>query len=231
MGIRSTPPFTLTFLRFAVATACMALIALAVRARWPSSRRELGHLAVAGTLVQGVQFLGVYAGIELGVPAAISSLVIGISPVLTALLARPVLGERVSRRRRWGFVLGVAGVVLAVSRGLHPTSHAFAGIGLTPLSLLALSGGTVYQKRFCPDMELRTGQTMRLLASTVLAGACSLASGTLYPILGRLTDRGMLETCWEDDPRRGARAGTCTGSPPRVPSVPPHCATNRPPPP
>ena len=61
----------------------------------------------------------------------------------------------------------------------------------------------MYQKRFCPDMELRTGQTMRLLASTVLAGACSLASGTLYPILGRLTDRGMLETCWEDDPPEG----------------------------
>src|SRR3954447_51923 len=30
-----------------------------------------------------------------------------------------------------------------------------------------------------------------------------LASGTLYPILGRLTDRGFLETRWEDQPPEG----------------------------
>ncbi|WP_410628493.1 DMT family transporter [Amycolatopsis sp. cmx-8-4] len=109
----------------------MAIIALAGRARWPATRRELGHIALAGTLVQGVQFLGVYGGIKLGVPAAISSLVIGVGPVLTALLARPVLGERTTRLQRWGFALGVAGVVLAVSQGLHVSSHAFAGLGLT----------------------------------------------------------------------------------------------------
>jgi PadR family transcriptional regulator len=31
----------------------------------------------------------------------------------------------------------------------------------------------------------------------------SLASGTLYPILGRLADRGLVETRWEDDPPEG----------------------------
>jgi PadR family transcriptional regulator, regulatory protein PadR len=30
-----------------------------------------------------------------------------------------------------------------------------------------------------------------------------LASGTLYPILGRLADRGLLETRWEEDPPEG----------------------------
>jgi DNA-binding PadR family transcriptional regulator len=30
-----------------------------------------------------------------------------------------------------------------------------------------------------------------------------LPSGTLYPILGRLADRGLLETRWEDDPPEG----------------------------
>jgi drug/metabolite transporter (DMT)-like permease len=174
VAIRSTPPFTLTFLRFAVATVCMAVIAVVSRARWPATRRECGHIAVAGILVQGVQFLGVYGGIKLGVSAAISSLVIGISPVLTALFARPVLGEHTTHRQRWGFALGVAGVVLAVTRGLHPSPHVFGGIGLTLLSLLALSGGTVYQKRFCSTMDMRSGQAIQLLASTVLAGVCSV---------------------------------------------------------
>jgi PadR family transcriptional regulator PadR len=36
-----------------------------------------------------------------------------------------------------------------------------------------------------------------------LARQTGLASGTLYPILGRLADRGLLETRWEDDPPEG----------------------------
>jgi PadR family transcriptional regulator PadR len=36
-----------------------------------------------------------------------------------------------------------------------------------------------------------------------LSRETGLASGTLYPILGRLTDRGLLETRWEDDPPEG----------------------------
>ncbi|GAA4530601.1 DMT family transporter [Amycolatopsis samaneae] len=180
LGVRSTPPFTLLFLRFAVAAACMTVVAVVVRASWPRTRRELGHIAVAGVLVQGVQFLGVYGGFKLGVPAAISSLVMGVNPVLTALLARPVLGERITVRQRWGFALGVLGVVLAVLQGLRLSADALGGIGLTLLGLIAISGGTVYQKRFCPDMDLRSGQAIQLLAATVLAGLCVAAFETVH---------------------------------------------------
>jgi DNA-binding PadR family transcriptional regulator len=36
-----------------------------------------------------------------------------------------------------------------------------------------------------------------------IARETGLASGTLYPILCRLADRGLLETQWEDDPPSG----------------------------
>src|SRR6185437_16763010 len=36
-----------------------------------------------------------------------------------------------------------------------------------------------------------------------VARETGLASGTLYPILGRLADRGLLETKWEEDPPEG----------------------------
>jgi len=36
-----------------------------------------------------------------------------------------------------------------------------------------------------------------------IARQTGLASGTLYPILGRLSDGGLLETHWEDDPPEG----------------------------
>jgi DNA-binding PadR family transcriptional regulator len=36
-----------------------------------------------------------------------------------------------------------------------------------------------------------------------IARQTGLASGTLYPVLARLADRGLLEARWEDDPPEG----------------------------
>ncbi|WP_216910646.1 DMT family transporter [Nocardia noduli] len=174
IGIDSTPPFTLTFLRFALAALVMLAIAVGTRASWPRTLAEAGHIPVAGVLVQAVQFLGVFAGINAGVPPAISALVLGMNPVLTALLAHRFLGERTTARQRWGFALGVVGVVLAVANGLRWSTHIFTGIGFTVIAVLAISGGTVYQKRFCPSMDLRSGQALQLGASTVVAGLCAI---------------------------------------------------------
>ncbi|TVT08505.1 DMT family transporter [Amycolatopsis bartoniae] len=173
LGVRSTPPFTLLLARFGLAAVCMLVIAFVTKAAWPRGGRALAHIAVAGVLVQGVQFLAVYTGFKLGVPAAISSLVIGMNPLLTVLLARPTLGERPAPKQLWGFLLGATGVVLAVAKGLDFSEQYLAGIALTVLGLLALSGGTVYQKRFCPEMDLRTGTAVQLVASTVLAAVCA----------------------------------------------------------
>jgi PadR family transcriptional regulator, regulatory protein PadR len=36
-----------------------------------------------------------------------------------------------------------------------------------------------------------------------LAGQTGLKSGTLYPILIRLADRGLMEACWQEEPTPG----------------------------
>jgi PadR family transcriptional regulator, regulatory protein PadR len=36
-----------------------------------------------------------------------------------------------------------------------------------------------------------------------LAGQTGLKSGTLYPILIRLADRGLVEACWQEEPAPG----------------------------
>ena len=44
-----------------------------------------------------------------------------------------------------------------------------------------------------------------------LAKQTGLKSGTLYPVLIRLADRGLVEACWQDEPQPGGRGGICTG--------------------
>jgi len=170
IGLGAAPPLLLTLCRFALAGVLLAVAALAVRAPWPRGK-ALGHVVVAGLLLQAVQFGAFYTAMSLGVTGAMAALVQGLHPVLTAILAVPLLGERVSLRQWAGFGLGALGVVLAVVEKL---SSAGPALLLCVGGLLGLSLGTLYQKRFCADMDLRSGQAVQLLASVPVIGVLAL---------------------------------------------------------
>jgi drug/metabolite transporter (DMT)-like permease len=173
IGLGAAPPLLLTATRLTVAGLILALIAAVTRAPWPRGR-ELGHVIVAGLLIQAVQFGAFYLAMSLGLPAALTALVQGLSPVLTALLAWPMLGERSVPRQWLGFGLGAAGVVLAVASrgGLHGPRT--AAVVLAALGLAGGSLGTVYQKRYCALLDLRTGTATQLLVSVPVLAAATL---------------------------------------------------------
>ncbi|MFC5745866.1 DMT family transporter [Actinomadura rugatobispora] len=176
IGVDAAPPLLLTFARFALAGVLLAAYAVAVRAPWPRGRR-LAHLAVTGLLIQAVQFGALYTALGMGLPAAVVALVQGLNPVLIALLAGPLLGERIGARRWAGFALGAAGVVLAVADRIAVPAAAAAGTAavLCVAGVLGLSLGTLYQKRFAADMDVRTGTAVQFLVAAPVLGLASLA--------------------------------------------------------
>jgi drug/metabolite transporter (DMT)-like permease len=106
------------------------------------------------------------------------SLVVNLQPVLTAV-AGPLVGERVSGRQWLGLVLGFAGVALVVSSKLGGDGMTIASVGLSVLALLSMTAGTLYQKRFCPRFDLRTGQVIQFAASFAVTLPFALASEEL----------------------------------------------------
>ncbi|WP_439677637.1 DMT family transporter [Embleya sp. MST-111070] len=187
IGVDAAPPLLLMFFRFVLAGALLGVFALVVRAPWPRGRR-LGHVMVAGLLFQAVQFGALYTALSLGMSAAVAALVQGLNPVLIALLAGRVLGERVSVRQWLGFGLGTIGVVLAVS---GPAGTSIPALVLAVVGLLGLSVGTVYQKRYVQDVDLRTGTAVQFLVSAPFIGLGSLLFETPHigawgPFLGTL---------------------------------------------
>src|SRR5215470_5314339 len=89
-------PFTFLTARFGSATLILLLLAVASSAAWPKSAREAGHSMVAGALLHGGYVGGVWWAVAHGLPAGISGLITAGQPLLTALLAAPLLGERVT---------------------------------------------------------------------------------------------------------------------------------------
>jgi drug/metabolite transporter (DMT)-like permease len=179
IGVGAAPPLLLTAARFVVAGVLLALLALVARRRWPRGR-QLGHVVVSGLLMQAVQFGALYAAVGAGLPSGVVALVQGLNPAVIALLAVPVLGERIRPRQWWGFAIGSLGVLLAVS---DQWAHSAGAVLCAVLGLFGLAAGTVYQKRFVRDMDALSGTSVQFLA-----GAPVLCAATMLLEHPRVSD-------------------------------------------
>lgn len=179
LGLPRAEPLTFLTLRYATVIAVMLPLALALGARWPANLREAGHIAIAGTLIQGGYLGGVFCAIHLGMSAGVAALIVGMQPLLTAAAAGPLLGERVRRLQWLGLALGFSGVALVVwqkmsLQGMSTTSLALAVFALTSITL-----GMLYQKRCCPSFDVRTGSVIQFGAALLLTLPLAAATETM----------------------------------------------------
>jgi drug/metabolite transporter (DMT)-like permease len=165
LSIEHAQPLTLMFWRFVAAAAVMALIAVAVRARWPIERRTLRAVAV---LLQAVQFTGIFLGFAYGVPAGLAALLAGSSPVAVAIVERTAFGECLRPRQWLGSAVGVAGVALAMAAELGGRTTV-AGLLFALLGFAGLVGGTVVQRRYVGDVDARSANAIQLAVAVVVA--------------------------------------------------------------
>ena len=167
VGLPHAPPYQFLFYRFTLVALLMAVVAWAMHAVWPKTLREYLNIAVVAWLVHGVYLGGVFVALADGMAAGTSAMLVGLQPVLTVLLARAFLAERVVARQWFGLLLGLAGVYLVVRHKMD-----FAGNlqGLLPstLALIGISVGTLYQKRHCSHIDLRSGAVIQFTACAIV---------------------------------------------------------------
>jgi drug/metabolite transporter (DMT)-like permease len=180
LGVPHAEPLTFLALRFILATALLLALALATRAPWPRDPMQILHFCIAGILLHTLYLGGVYVAMSLGVEAGLSALIVSTQPVLVAALAGMLLGEKVTPRQWLGLTLAVCGVTLVVWRKLGGGLGTLEGVALCLVSLCAISGATLYQKRFCGAMDLRSGSVIQYAAAALTASLGSLAFEEQY---------------------------------------------------
>jgi drug/metabolite transporter (DMT)-like permease len=123
------------------------------------------HLGVTGVLMHAIYLGGVWAAVKLGMGSGLSALIVGVQPVLTAVWLSAT-GGRVTRRQWAGLLLGLAGLVLVVSRKFGQGGEANAlNLALAGMALLGITAGTLYQKRFVQPCDVRSANTVQLAAA------------------------------------------------------------------
>ena len=178
--LRDAEPLTYLAIRMVVVVALMAVIVAIARPRWPD-RAGIGHSIVAGILVHGFYLGGTAIAIAHSIPAGLSALIPGLQPILTSTLANRWLGERVTPLQWTGLLLGLAGVVL-ILHNRPMTGEAGWGWLASGVSLVSITLGTLYQRRFCGRIDWRSGNLVQYMAVTVFfaAGAALFETNTVH---------------------------------------------------
>ncbi len=162
-------PFTLLFWRFATTALVMAAVCMAMRVAWPRDARTIAALALTGIFVHGIFLSGSYLAVDHGVSTGIVALVVGLQPIVTAIVAGPLFGERVTQRQIVGLLLGFGGVALVVSSKFTVGTEAFYGAGYAVMALIGMTAGTLLQKRFGASTDIRSAIVVQFAASALAA--------------------------------------------------------------
>jgi len=166
-GLPYIEPLTFLGLRMIFVVLLLGAIALIAGARWPNAR-EIGHSMIVGSLVHGMYLGGVFVAISQGVPAGISALIPGLQPILTSTIANRFMGERVTPRQWAGLVLGLIGVALVLhDRGVMGFGSWLGWTG-SLVSLVGITLGTLYQKRYGGGIDWRTGNFVQYVTACAL---------------------------------------------------------------
>ncbi len=161
LGMPHVEPLTFLALRFSCATLILAGIAWIAHAPWPRTLGEAGHIVAAGFLFHAGYLWSVFVAIDEGVATGTLALITGLQPLLTALIVGRALGERVGCRQWLGLALGFAGVAMVVWRKVAIAEGTGLGMVLGVVGMASLTAGAIYQKRFCADMDLRSGTALQ----------------------------------------------------------------------
>ncbi len=167
-GMPYAPPMTFLAWRYALSILCFLPWILWSKVPWPRSAQQWLHLGVSGVLMHAVYLGGVWAAVKLGMGSGLSALIVGLQPVLTAVWLSAT-GARVTRRQWWGLTLGLAGLVLVVSRKFGQGGEAnVLNLSLAGLALVGITVGTLYQKRFIHPCDVRSANTVQLAAALLV---------------------------------------------------------------
>jgi drug/metabolite transporter (DMT)-like permease len=172
VGLRHMSPLWFVALRMILAAAIVTGVLL-VR-RGPRSRgfgslspTAWMHCAVVGVSTQAILLMTAHVAMT-RIAAAPIALIQTLNPLLCALLAWPLLGERLRPSQIVGLLLGFVGVLLILGlAALHSRADLPDLVGAIA-GVCSLSGGTLYFRRFGRTIPPLPGAAAQFLASAAV---------------------------------------------------------------
>jgi drug/metabolite transporter (DMT)-like permease len=167
VAMQYAAPFTYIGVRYAIAFA-VAMLAFGLRAAWPKTTVQWGHIAFAGVLSHAGYLGGSHYAQRWGLSAGITALILALQPLLTAVVVSRWLHVRLTRQQMLGVAIGLGGVILVVAHRVDGAAISAGSLGAVAWALACVTGGTLYQRQFCAGVDLRSAICIHFAATAAL---------------------------------------------------------------
>lgn len=169
LGLEYAEPATLLTIRM-VSNVVFFLLLIALLKRKIPRGMDFVHSFIVGALIHGFYLGGSYLAIGWGMPAGLSSLLVGLQPILTALLIVGFTAERFKLSQWLGLGLGFIGICLVLIGDIEWQNDDHKLIAFTGcmLALIGITFGTLYQKRYCKGVDMVGSALIQYLAAGVM---------------------------------------------------------------
>jgi len=177
-------PFTFLCIRYALSALAFLGLCLAMKAKWPD-RATVWRAIYSGFFLHGFYLAAIWWAIANGVPAGISGVIAAMQPLLTAMAAPLLIGERLQPAQKLGLALGFLGIIIAVSPKLiEPATadlmHAAVPLTINLIGMASVTYGTIYQKKHLHSGDLKAIATLQYLGALIVTVPLALAFENLH---------------------------------------------------
>lgn len=142
-GLAHASPFAFLLMRFAIAFMALLLIMPLMKFQMPRGSTAVGYALATGVVLLGAYQIFYLLALDLKVTPGVIATVMGVQPILTAV----IMERRHSFSRSLGLLLGLVGLVLVVYQGIGLAGLSWAGMLYALLALASMTAGTLMQKR------------------------------------------------------------------------------------
>ncbi|PSX01840.1 DMT family transporter [Photobacterium angustum] len=169
LGLNYAEPATLLSIRMALNILLFLIISVVLNKRIPKGMNFF-HSFISGLLIHGFYLGGSYYAISQGMPAGLSSLLVGFQPILTAIILLFSTQEKFRLSQWIGLIIGFIGIAMVLmgkiewQSELHKTSAFFFSF----CALIGITVGTLYQKKYCQKIDMIGGASVQYLAALTL---------------------------------------------------------------
>lgn len=174
-GLQYAAPFTFLMLRFALGVVLLLPLMWWLKPQWPRRAATWAHVVMAGLLMHAIHLSGTHYAQYTAMSAGVVAIIMAAQPLLTAAIAARWLGERPSGLQWLGVAIGLAGVGMIVWHKLDINAVSAQSLIAVAIGLAALTAGTLYQRKFCADVDLRAATMIQFVTCFLLLLPVSVA--------------------------------------------------------
>jgi drug/metabolite transporter (DMT)-like permease len=151
--IDHSEPFSALAFRFFFVALGFYIFSIYTRKKILVCRKNLLGSIFSGILFHGFYLGGVFFAISKDMPTGITALIVSLQPVLTNVLATPILKENVSFKQWIGVLFGFSGAALVLGFDIGSNMPTI-GIISSFIALFAITSSTLWQKIISNDLPL-----------------------------------------------------------------------------